>query len=85
MGSCHSIPMVQECASASGFTVTRVQSLRRMRKPSTSLVAALQANKAQAIALQSGEVYERYMKYLTGCAECFASDTSTSTKFTCQK
>ena len=32
---------------------------------------ALEAHKDEAIAIQSEEVYERYMKYLTGCAKMF--------------
>jgi cyclopropane-fatty-acyl-phospholipid synthase len=31
----------------------------------------LEAHKAEAIEIQSEEVYERYMKYLTGCAKQF--------------
>ena len=31
--------------------------------------AELEARKDEAIAIQSEEVYERYIKYLTGCAE----------------
>ena len=33
--------------------------------------AALQARQDDAIAMQSEEVYQRYMKYLTGCADLF--------------
>ncbi|WP_197505041.1 class I SAM-dependent methyltransferase, partial [Mycobacterium sp. E3305] len=33
--------------------------------------ANLAANKDAAIAIQSQEVYDRYMKYLTGCARLF--------------
>ena len=33
--------------------------------------AALEAHKDEAIAIQSEEVYDRYMKYLTGCADVF--------------
>ena len=32
---------------------------------------ALEARKAEAIAVQSEEVYDRYMKYLVGCADMF--------------
>jgi cyclopropane-fatty-acyl-phospholipid synthase len=31
----------------------------------------VEAHKSEAIAIQSVEVYERYMKYLTGCAKMF--------------
>ena len=64
--------MVQERATANGFNVTRVQSLQpHYAKTLDIWSAALQAHKDQAIALQSEEVYERYMKYLTGCAKMF--------------
>ncbi|MFV4681233.1 cyclopropane mycolic acid synthase CmaA1 [Mycobacterium tuberculosis] len=85
-GRLPSIPMVQECASANGFTVTRVQSLQPHYAKTLDLwSAALQANKGQAIALQSEEVYERYMKYLTGCAEMFRIGYIDVNQFTCQK
>jgi cyclopropane-fatty-acyl-phospholipid synthase len=71
-GRLPSIPMVEERATAAGFTVTRVQSLQPHYAKTLDIWAdALQAHKDEAIALQSEEVYERYMKYLTGCAEAF--------------
>ena len=71
-GRLPSIPMVQERSSANGFTVTRVQSLQQHYAKTLDIwSAALEAHKDEAIALQSEEVYERYMKYLTGCAEMF--------------
>ena len=64
--------MVQERASANGFTVTRVQSLQQHYAKTLDIwSAALEAHKDEAVALQSKEVYERYIKYLTGCAEMF--------------
>jgi cyclopropane-fatty-acyl-phospholipid synthase len=64
--------MVQERATANGFTVSRVQSLQPHYAKTLDIWAdALQAHKDEAIALQSEEVYERYMKYLTGCAKMF--------------
>ena len=71
-GRLPSIPMVEERATANGFTVTRVQSLQPHYAKTLDLwAAALQAHKDEAIAVQSEEVYERYMKYLTGCADAF--------------
>jgi len=32
---------------------------------------ALEARRDEAIAIQSEEVYQRYVKYLTGCAKAF--------------
>jgi cyclopropane-fatty-acyl-phospholipid synthase len=71
-GRLPSIPMVEEGASAAGFTVTRIQSLQPHYARTLDLwAAALEAARDQAIAIQSEEVYDRYMKYLTGCADMF--------------
>jgi cyclopropane-fatty-acyl-phospholipid synthase len=71
-GRLPSIPMVEERATAAGFTVTRVQSLQPHYARTLDVwAAALEAQRDQAIAIQSEEVYDRYMKYLTGCAEMF--------------
>ena len=85
-GRLPSIPMVHERATANGFTVTRVQSLQpHYAKTLDIWSAALQAHKDRAIALQSEETYERYMKYLTGCAEMFRIGYIDVNQFTCQK
>jgi len=47
--------------------------------------AALEAHKDQAIAIQSEEVYDRYMKYLTGCAERFRDGYLDLCQFTLEK
>ena len=47
--------------------------------------AALQSRKDEAIAIQSEEVYERYMNYLTGCAELFRDGYTDVCQFTCEK
>jgi len=85
-GRLPSIPMVHERATANGFTVTRAQSLQpHYAKTLDIWSAALQAHKDQAIALQSEETYERYMKYLTGCAEMFRIGYIDVNQFTCEK
>lgn len=71
-GRLPSIPMVEEHATAAGFTVTRVQSLQPHYARTLDLwAAALQEHHDEAVAIQSEEVYQRYMKYLTGCAKMF--------------
>jgi cyclopropane-fatty-acyl-phospholipid synthase len=71
-GRLPSIPMVQDHAAAAGFIATRVQSLQPHYATTLDIwAAALQAHKDDAIAIQSEQVYERYMKYLTGCANMF--------------
>ena len=62
--------MVEEHATTAGFTLTRTQSLQPHYARTLDLWAeALEAHKDEAIALQSEEVYDRYMHYLTGCAD----------------
>ncbi|MCA2242227.1 MULTISPECIES: cyclopropane mycolic acid synthase MmaA2 [Mycobacterium] len=71
-GRLPSIEMVEERSANAGFTLTRRQSLQPHYARTLDLwAAALQANKAKAIEIQSEEVYERYMRYLTGCANGF--------------
>ena len=61
--------MVEEHPRRAGFDVTRVQSLQLHYAKTLDLSAgALRTKKDEAIAIQSQEVYDRYMKYLTGCA-----------------
>ena len=47
--------------------------------------AALEQHKDEAIAIQSEEVYERYMKYLTGCAQTFRLRQTDVVQFTLAK
>jgi Mycolic acid cyclopropane synthetase len=63
--------VLQQSANA-GFTLTRRQSLQPQYARTLDLWAeALEGHKNEAIAIQSEEMYERYMKYLTGCADLF--------------
>ncbi|OBJ90348.1 SAM-dependent methyltransferase [Mycobacterium gordonae] len=69
-----------------GFELTRVQSLRLHYARTLDLWAeALEANREQALAIQSQEVYDRYMKYLTGCAELFRDGYTDVNQFTMEK
>ncbi|BBY06957.1 cyclopropane mycolic acid synthase PcaA [Mycobacterium noviomagense] len=81
-----SIPIVEEHARKAGFTVTRIQSLQPHYARTLDMwAAALEANRDQAIALQSQEVYDRYMKYLTGCAQLFHDGYTDVDQFTLEK
>jgi len=85
-GRLPSIAMVEDRASAGGFTVTRVQSLQPHYARTLDMWAsALQAHHAEAIAVQSEDVYERYMKYLTGCADLFRVGYIDVNQFTLNK
>ncbi|WP_261901199.1 class I SAM-dependent methyltransferase, partial [Mycobacterium marinum] len=47
--------------------------------------ANLEAKKEEAIAIQSQKVYDRYMKYLTGCAKLFRQGYTDIDQFTLEK
>lgn len=47
--------------------------------------ANLEANKDRAIALQSEEIYNKYMHYLTGCEHFFRKGISNVGQFTLTK
>lgn len=71
-GQLPSIEIIEEASSKAGFTLTRRQSLRQhYAKTLEHWAAALEDNEAEAIAVQSEEVFARYMRYLTGCAKLF--------------
>ena len=80
------IPLVEEHAGAAGFKMTHVQSLQLHYARTLDVwAAALEANKEQAIAIQSEKVYDRYMKYLTGCAGLFRQGYTDVDQFTLEK
>jgi cyclopropane-fatty-acyl-phospholipid synthase len=80
------IPSVDEHAVAAGFNITRVQSLQlHYARTLETWAAALEANKDKAITIQSEEVYDRYMKYLTGCARLFRVGYTDVNQFTMEK
>jgi len=71
-GRLQSIEKVEEHSAKAGFALTRIQSLQpHYARTLDHWAAALAANRDAAIAVQSEEVYDRYMRYLTGCSEGF--------------
>jgi cyclopropane-fatty-acyl-phospholipid synthase len=77
---------VEQHATKAGFEVKRVQPLRlHYARTLDTWAAALEARKDEAIALQSQEVYDRYMRYLTGCADLFRDGYTDVCQFTLQK
>lgn len=61
-------------AEKAGFTVTRRHALGQHYARTLDIWAAnLEANKTEAVAMTSQTVYDRYMRYLTGCAKYFRS------------
>jgi cyclopropane-fatty-acyl-phospholipid synthase len=85
-GRLPSIEKVEEHSSTGGFRLTRRQSLQPHYAKTLDLWAqALGAHKDEAIQVQSEEVYERYMKYLTGCADSFRTGYIDVNQFTLEK
>jgi cyclopropane-fatty-acyl-phospholipid synthase len=80
------MPSVEQHATAAGFKLARVQSLQLHYARTLDMwAAALEANREKAIAIQSQEVYDRYMKYLTGCAKLFREGYTDVAQFTLEK
>jgi cyclopropane-fatty-acyl-phospholipid synthase len=85
-GRLPSIEKVEEYATPAGFTLTRTQSLQlHYARTLDCWAEALQAHKDEAIAVQSQEVYDRYMHYLTGCARGFRMGYIDVNQFTLAK
>jgi cyclopropane-fatty-acyl-phospholipid synthase len=77
---------VETHATNAGFKLTRIQPLRLHYARTLEIwAAALEARRDDAIAIQSEEVYDRYMRYLTGCAELFAEGYTDIAQFTLEK
>ena len=85
-GRLPSIEKVEDHSSKAGFTLTRRQSLQpHYAKTLDHWAAALEAHRAEAIEMQSEEVYERYIHYLTGCAKGFRIGYIDVNQFTLEK
>jgi cyclopropane-fatty-acyl-phospholipid synthase len=85
-GRLPSVAKVEEHATKAGFKVELVQPLRlHYARTLDNWSAALEAHKDEAIAIQSQEVYDRYMKYLTGCADLFREGYTDVCQFTLTK
>lgn len=85
-GRLPSVEMVEDISAAGGFTLTRKQSLQPHYARTLDIWAEkLQEHRDEAIEIQSEEVYERYMKYLTGCAKLFRARQTDVVQFTLAK
>jgi cyclopropane-fatty-acyl-phospholipid synthase len=85
-GRVPSIEKVEEHSEKVHFGVTRRHSLQSDFVKTLDLWAeALEAHKDQAIEIQSEEVYERYMKFLTGCSKAFQIGYIDCNQFTLEK
>jgi cyclopropane mycolic acid synthase MmaA2 len=80
------IEMVEFHASKAGFNLSRRQSLQlHYARTLDHWAAALEAHQSEAIKIQSEQVYQRYMKYLTGCAKAFRAGYIDVNQFTLGK
>jgi cyclopropane-fatty-acyl-phospholipid synthase len=69
-GRLPTIEQVEDLSAKGGFRLARNQSLQLHYARTLDLwLEALEKHKDDAIQIQSEEVYERYVKYLTGCAK----------------
>lgn len=77
---------VERHATQAGFKLALAQPLRLHYARTLEIWAqTLQTHEDEAIALQSREVYDRYMRYLTGCAELFDKGYTDVCQFTLTK
>lgn len=82
-GRLPTIEMVEEHAQRASFTLTRRQSLQpHYARTLDQWAANLEANHDEAVRIQSQEVYDRYMRYLTGCANLFRVGYTDVNQFT---
>ena len=80
------IAEVEKFAGEAGFTIDRIHKLREHYAKTLDIWAeTLSGRREEAIALQSEEVYERYMKYLTGCSNLFHKGYTNLCQFTLSK
>lgn len=85
-GRLPTIEMVEEHSARAGFTLTRRHSLQpHYARTLDCWAAALEGNKDKAIEIQGQEVYDRYMHYLTGCANGFRTGYIDVNQYTLQK
>jgi cyclopropane-fatty-acyl-phospholipid synthase len=85
-GRLPTVAMVELHAARVGFKITRIHRLQLHYARTLDMwAAALEAHRDEAIAIQSEEVYDRYMKYLTGCAERFRDGYLDLCQFTLEK
>jgi cyclopropane mycolic acid synthase CmaA2 len=80
------ISVVDEHATAAGFTITRHHRIGSNYVRTLDIWAkALQAHKKEAIELKDEQTYGTFMKYLTGCRELFRDGYTDVCQFTMAK
>ena len=82
-GELPAVEDIEVYSHAAGFSLEMVQLLQPHYARTLDMWAAnLAANREQAIAVTSEEVYERYLRYLTGCADFFRRGITNVGQFT---
>jgi cyclopropane-fatty-acyl-phospholipid synthase len=77
---------ILEFSQAAGFACEKVDMLRpHYARTLDTWAANLAANRDRAIAVQSEVVYDRFMRYLTGCADFFRRGITEVAQFTLTK
>jgi cyclopropane-fatty-acyl-phospholipid synthase len=85
-GQMAGIDDIYEYSQDAGFSIEAAQLLpTHYVRTLDTWAANLRANRERAIAIQSEEVYERYLRYLTGCADLFRRGISNVGQFTLTK
>ena len=85
-GEMPSEPDIVDNAKAAGFSVEQIQELQQHYARTLDIWAAnLEANRERAISLQSEQVYDNFMHYLTGCADRFRRRIVNVAQFTLTK
>ena len=78
--------MVKQHAVNAGYNVTREQHLQpHYVRTLDTWAENLKSKKDEAISITSEEIYERFLKYLTGCADLFRDGYTDVCQFTCEK
>jgi len=78
--------MVKQHAVNAGYNVTREQHLQpHYVRTLDTWAENLESKKDEAISITSEEIYERFLKYLTGCADLFRDGYTDVCQFTCEK
>ncbi|MBA0046065.1 cyclopropane mycolic acid synthase family methyltransferase [Mycobacteroides sp. LB1] len=85
-GQLPAVEDIEKLAAGSGFTLNRVHLLQPHYAKTLDIWAEnLEQRREEAIKVQSEEVYDRFMKYLTGCADFFRRGITNVGQFTLVK
>jgi cyclopropane-fatty-acyl-phospholipid synthase len=85
-GQLPAVEDIEQLAADSGFTLERTHLLQPHYARTLEIWADnLQRRRDEAIAITSEEIYERYMRYLTGCADFFHRGITNVGQFTLVK